>query len=198
MVVVRLAVDPPPRPGHLAPLQVLPPEPRARVWPLRLEDAEGVVREVVREHEPPLRVVVRSSPRSDDLGLESQDLWCVLGSKSGFLLGVYTYIHILFQLQLNVACMSHAENPRTHIKGRFDEIRIFPFLCVVSLHFRHVQNLNSVPLHVASQANSSTCDCESVSSAWQRRERQRRLSPSYSRSTLAVIHARKQLPLLGQ
>ena len=96
VVVVRLAVDPPPRPGHLAPLQVLSPEPGARVGPLRLEDAEGVVREVVREHEPPLRVVVRSSPRSDQLGLESQDLWCVFGSKSGLLLGVYTIFTSFF------------------------------------------------------------------------------------------------------
>ena len=71
VVVVWLAVHLPLRPSHAAPLQVLSPEPRARVRLLRLEYAEGVVGEVVREDEPPLGVV---RPRGDYLGLESQDL----------------------------------------------------------------------------------------------------------------------------
>ena len=48
------------------------PEPRARVGLGRLEYAERVVGEVVREHESPLGVV---RPRGDDLRLESQDLY---------------------------------------------------------------------------------------------------------------------------
>ena len=74
VVVVWLAVHLPLGPGHAAALQVLSPEPRAGVRPLRLEYAEGVVGEVVREHEPPLGVV---RPRSDYLRLESQHLYCM-------------------------------------------------------------------------------------------------------------------------